>query len=56
MPLSKAKVSKRDVMRFWLGANTDPKLAHVATLPSEGFDLGLYLELSTSGAIATSAC
>ncbi|MGY6709726.1 MAG: phosphoadenosine phosphosulfate reductase domain-containing protein [Rhizobiaceae bacterium] len=39
MPLSKAKVTKRDVMRFWLGDNADPRdLTH--PLP-QGFDLGL---------------
>jgi 3'-phosphoadenosine 5'-phosphosulfate sulfotransferase (PAPS reductase)/FAD synthetase len=39
MPLSKAHVTKRDVMNFWLGSNTDPiSLAH--PLP-QGFDLGL---------------
>jgi 3'-phosphoadenosine 5'-phosphosulfate sulfotransferase (PAPS reductase)/FAD synthetase len=40
MPLSTAKVTKRDVMRFWLGANTDPKRL-TSPLP-QGFDLGLY--------------
>ncbi len=38
-PLSNARTIKADVMRFWLGANTDPKnLKH--PLP-QGFDLGL---------------
>ncbi|WP_049732843.1 hypothetical protein [Rhizobium ecuadorense] len=38
-PLANAKVKKPDVMRFWLGENTDPKnLTH--PLP-QGFDLGL---------------
>lgn len=39
MPLAKAKVTKRDVMRFWLGGNTDP-LNLIEPLP-QGFDLGL---------------
>jgi hypothetical protein len=39
MPMSKARHTKRDVMRFWLGKNTDPTaLTH--PLP-QGFDLGL---------------
>lgn len=39
-PLLKAGVTARDVWRFWLGRNADPKqLAH--PLP-QGFDLGLY--------------
>lgn len=39
-PLSKAKVVKADVMRFWLGDNVDPQnLTH--PLP-QGFDLGLH--------------
>lgn len=38
-PLAKAGVRKSDVMRFWLGQNTDPRaLTH--PLP-QGFDLGL---------------
>lgn len=38
-PLANAKVRKKDVMRFWLGDNVDPKiLKH--PLP-QGFDLGL---------------
>jgi 3'-phosphoadenosine 5'-phosphosulfate sulfotransferase (PAPS reductase)/FAD synthetase len=38
-PLAKAGVRKSDVMRFWLGENTDPRaLTH--PLP-QGFDLGL---------------
>lgn len=38
-PLSRARVRKLDVMRYWLGDNTDPKnLTH--PLP-QGFDLGL---------------
>ncbi|MCL6653505.1 hypothetical protein A6R70_14525 [Agrobacterium rubi] len=38
-PLAKAKVVKADILRFWLGENTDPKdLKH--PLP-QGFDLGL---------------
>lgn len=39
MPLSKAKVTKTDVMRFWLGDNADPILL-THPLP-QGFDLGL---------------
>ncbi len=39
MPLSKARVTKADVMRFWLGANADPKRL-TSPLP-QGFDLGL---------------
>lgn len=39
MPLADAKVTKADVMRFWLGANADPR---DPTLPlPQGFDLGL---------------
>lgn len=39
-PMLKAGVSSRDVWRFWLGRNADPKnLEH--PLP-QGFDLGLY--------------
>ncbi len=38
-PLAKAKIVKADILRFWLGDNTDPKdLKH--PLP-QGFDLGL---------------
>lgn len=39
MPMSKAKAVKRDVMRFWLGDNADPK-ALTGPLP-QGFDLAL---------------
>jgi 3'-phosphoadenosine 5'-phosphosulfate sulfotransferase (PAPS reductase)/FAD synthetase len=39
MPLSKAKVTKADVKRFWLGDNADPILL-THPLP-QGFDLGL---------------
>jgi 3'-phosphoadenosine 5'-phosphosulfate sulfotransferase (PAPS reductase)/FAD synthetase len=39
-PLMKAGVTSRDVWRFWLGANADPKMLS-APLP-QGFDLGLY--------------
>lgn len=39
MPLAKARVTKPDVMRFWLGSNADPKRL---TFPlPQGFDLGL---------------
>lgn len=39
MPLAEAKVTKPDVMTFWLGENVDPRaLTH--PLP-QGFDLGL---------------
>lgn len=39
-PLLKAGVMKRDIWKFWLGKNADPKnLTH--PLP-QGFDLGLY--------------
>lgn len=39
MPMSRAKHTKADVLRFWLGENTDPRnLTH--PLP-QGFDLGL---------------
>ncbi|UVC14728.1 Nin-like protein [Mesorhizobium onobrychidis] len=38
-PLARAKVTKPDVMRFWLGDNTDP-LNLTGPLP-QGFDLGL---------------
>jgi 3'-phosphoadenosine 5'-phosphosulfate sulfotransferase (PAPS reductase)/FAD synthetase len=39
-PMLKAGVTSRDVWRFWLGANADPKrITH--PLP-QGFDLGLY--------------
>jgi 3'-phosphoadenosine 5'-phosphosulfate sulfotransferase (PAPS reductase)/FAD synthetase len=39
-PLAKAKVHKPDVMKFWLGDNSDPKKL-TSPLP-QGFDLGLY--------------
>lgn len=39
-PMLKAGVTKRDVWRFWLGGNADPKLL-TESLP-QGFDLGLY--------------
>jgi 3'-phosphoadenosine 5'-phosphosulfate sulfotransferase (PAPS reductase)/FAD synthetase len=39
MPMSKARHTKRDVMTFWLGKNTDPTCL-VHPLP-QGFDLGL---------------
>lgn len=39
-PLLKAGVTSREVWKFWLGANTDPKKL-TAPLP-QGFDLGLY--------------
>jgi 3'-phosphoadenosine 5'-phosphosulfate sulfotransferase (PAPS reductase)/FAD synthetase len=40
-PLARAKISKRDVLRFWLGENADPLLL-THPLP-QGFDLGLPL-------------
>ena len=39
-PMLKAGVTKRDVWRFWLGGNSDPKNL-TEPLP-QGFDLGLY--------------
>lgn len=39
-PLLKAGVTRRDVWRFWLGENADPKNL-IYPLP-QGFDLGLY--------------
>jgi len=39
-PLLKAGVTSRDVWKFWLGRNADPKLLE-HPLP-QGFDLGLY--------------
>lgn len=39
MPLSRAHITKRDIMLFWLGANADPKRL-TNSLP-QGFDLGL---------------
>jgi 3'-phosphoadenosine 5'-phosphosulfate sulfotransferase (PAPS reductase)/FAD synthetase len=39
-PMLKAGISQRDVWRFWLGDNVDPKNL-TAPLP-QGFDLGLY--------------
>lgn len=39
-PLLKAKITSRDVWKFWLGGNADPKNLTEA-LP-QGFDLGLY--------------
>lgn len=39
-PLARAKVTKKDIWKFWLGDNIDPKnLVH--PLP-QGFDLGLH--------------
>lgn len=39
MPMSKAKHTKRDVMAFWLGENTDP--LNISRPLPQGFDLGL---------------
>jgi 3'-phosphoadenosine 5'-phosphosulfate sulfotransferase (PAPS reductase)/FAD synthetase len=39
-PLMKAGVTRRDIWRFWLGGNADPKNLTEA-LP-QGFDLGIY--------------
>lgn len=39
MPLDKAKITKRDVLAFWLGENKDPRNL-IYPLP-QGFDLGL---------------
>jgi len=39
-PLSRAKIRKEDVLRFWLGDNVDPKNL-TSPLP-QGFDLGLH--------------
>lgn len=39
-PLARAKVKKADILKFWLGDNTDPKKL-ISPLP-QGFDLGLH--------------
>ncbi|WP_156393978.1 hypothetical protein [Rhizobium sp. Root651] len=39
-PLSRAKVTKKDIWKFWLGDNIDPKNP-IHPLP-QGFDLGLH--------------
>lgn len=39
-PLADARFAKRDVMKFWLGENSDPKKL-TSPLP-QGFDLGLH--------------
>ncbi len=39
-PLSRAKVTKAQVLKFWLGGNVDPKIL-IHPLP-QGFDLGLH--------------
>jgi 3'-phosphoadenosine 5'-phosphosulfate sulfotransferase (PAPS reductase)/FAD synthetase len=39
-PLARAKVTKPDIWKFWLGDNRDPK--HLTHPLPQGFDLGLY--------------
>jgi 3'-phosphoadenosine 5'-phosphosulfate sulfotransferase (PAPS reductase)/FAD synthetase len=39
-PMLHAKITRRDIWKFWLGGNADPK-ALTEELP-QGFDLGLY--------------
>lgn len=39
-PLAKAKITKRDIWKFWLGDNIDPK--NPKTPLPQGFDLGLH--------------